>query len=93
MVDPAGVDTPGIAAPRRGSTRAEVVLGVDFGTSYTSAGAMIDGRVDLIRDNGDAVIPRRTMSFMTLGGCSRVNASVSTFVASWRAPPATGAAL
>jgi len=30
---------------------------VDFGTSYTSAGALIDGRVDLIRDNGDAVIP------------------------------------
>jgi len=57
MVDPAGVDTPGIAASRRGSTRAEVVLGVDFGTSYTSAGAMIDGRVDLVRDNGDAVIP------------------------------------
>ncbi len=57
MADPPGVDTPGIAAQRRGSTRAEVVLGVDFGTSYTSAGAMIDGRVDLIRDNGDPVIP------------------------------------
>ena len=27
---------------------------MDFGTSYTSAGALIDGRVDLIRDNGDA---------------------------------------
>jgi len=33
------------------------VLGVDLGTSFTSAGAWIDGRVDLVRDNGDPMIP------------------------------------
>lgn len=35
----------------------EIVLGVDFGTSYTSAGAWIDGRVELVVDNGDPTIP------------------------------------
>ena len=33
------------------------VLGIDFGTCYTSAGALVDGRVDLVRDNGDPMIP------------------------------------
>ncbi len=35
----------------------EILLGVDFGTSYTSAGALIDGRVELVVDNGDPMIP------------------------------------
>ena len=35
----------------------EIVLGVDFGTSYTSAGAWIDGQVHLVVDSGDAMIP------------------------------------
>ena len=33
------------------------VLGIDLGTSYSSAGAMIDGRLELVRDDGDAMIP------------------------------------
>jgi molecular chaperone DnaK (HSP70) len=36
---------------------ADVVLGIDFGTSCTSAGALIDDRVELVRDNTDPVIP------------------------------------
>ncbi len=35
----------------------DLVLGVDFGTSYTSAGAFVDGRVELVVDNGDPMIP------------------------------------
>ncbi len=35
----------------------EIVLGVDFGTSYTSAGALVDGRVEMVVDNGDPMIP------------------------------------
>jgi molecular chaperone DnaK len=35
----------------------EIVLGVDFGTSYTSAGAFIDGRVHLVVDKGDVMMP------------------------------------
>lgn len=35
----------------------EVILGVDFGTSYTSAGALIDGRVELVVESGDPMIP------------------------------------
>lgn len=35
----------------------EVVLGIDFGTGCTSAGALIGDRVELIQDNGDPVIP------------------------------------
>ena len=35
----------------------EILLGVDFGTSYTSAGELIDGRVELVVDNGDPMIP------------------------------------
>ncbi len=36
---------------------ADVVLGIDFGTSCTSAGALIGDRVELVRDNTDPVIP------------------------------------
>ena len=36
---------------------AEVILGIDFGTSCTSGGALIGDRVELIQDNGDVVIP------------------------------------
>lgn len=35
----------------------EIILGVDFGTSYTSAGALVDGRVELVVESGDAMIP------------------------------------
>jgi molecular chaperone DnaK (HSP70) len=35
----------------------EVVLGIDFGTSCTSAGALVGDRVELVQDNGDPVIP------------------------------------
>jgi molecular chaperone DnaK (HSP70) len=35
----------------------EVILGIDFGTSCTSAGALVGDRVELIQDNGDVVIP------------------------------------
>jgi molecular chaperone DnaK len=35
----------------------EIVLGVDFGTSFTSAGAFIDGQVHLVVDSGDPMIP------------------------------------
>src|SRR3954462_12007568 len=36
---------------------AEVIRGIDFGTSCTSGGALIGDRVELIQDNGDVVIP------------------------------------
>lgn len=35
----------------------EVILGIDFGTSCTSAGALVGDRVELIQDGGDFVIP------------------------------------
>ncbi len=35
----------------------EVVLGIDFGTSYSSAAAMVDGQVQPAMDGGDAQIP------------------------------------
>lgn len=35
----------------------ETVLGIDFGTSCTSAGTLIGERVELVRDNSDPVIP------------------------------------
>jgi molecular chaperone DnaK len=35
----------------------DVVLGIDFGTSCTSAGTLVGDRVELIRDNSDPVIP------------------------------------
>jgi molecular chaperone DnaK len=35
----------------------EVVLGIDFGTSYTSAGVLVGGRVELVHDQGDPAIP------------------------------------
>jgi molecular chaperone DnaK (HSP70) len=35
----------------------EVVLGIDFGTSCTSAGALVGDRVELVQDNGDPVVP------------------------------------
>jgi len=35
----------------------EVILGIDFGTSYTSGGILVGDRVELIQDNGDVVIP------------------------------------
>jgi molecular chaperone DnaK len=35
----------------------DIVLGIDFGTSCTTAGALVGDRVELIQDNGDVVIP------------------------------------
>lgn len=35
----------------------ELVLGIDFGTSYTSAGVLVDGQVELVADQGDPAIP------------------------------------
>ncbi len=35
----------------------DIILGIDFGTSCTSAGALVGDRVELIQDNGDVVIP------------------------------------
>jgi len=35
----------------------EVILGIDFGTSCTSAGALLGDRVELVQDSGDVVIP------------------------------------
>jgi molecular chaperone DnaK (HSP70) len=35
----------------------EITLGIDFGTSCTTAGALIGDRVELIQDGGDVVIP------------------------------------
>ena len=36
---------------------ADLVLGIDFGTTYTSAGALVDGRVELVQDQGDVAMP------------------------------------
>src|SRR4051812_9852144 len=36
---------------------ADVILGIDFGTSCTTAGALVGDRVELIQDSGDVVIP------------------------------------
>ncbi len=36
---------------------AETVIGVDFGTTYTSAGALVGGRVELVQDQGDPAMP------------------------------------
>ena len=41
----------------RGISRDEVVLGIDFGTSYTSAAALIDGRIEMVLDGGEPLIP------------------------------------
>ncbi len=35
----------------------EIILGVDFGTCYTSAGCLVDGRVELVVESGDPMIP------------------------------------
>lgn len=37
--------------------RAEIILGIDFGTSYSSAAALIDGEIQWVLDRGDAMIP------------------------------------
>lgn len=36
---------------------AEIILGIDFGTSYSSAAAIIDGEIQWVLDRGDAMIP------------------------------------
>jgi molecular chaperone DnaK len=39
------------------TARDGVVVGIDFGTSYSSAGALVDGNVELVLDDGDPMIP------------------------------------
>ena len=38
-------------------SRRECVLGVDFGTSYSTAATVVDGRIKFVVDNGDPMIP------------------------------------
>jgi len=35
----------------------DVILGIDFGTSCTSAGALVGDRVELVQEAGDSVVP------------------------------------
>jgi molecular chaperone DnaK len=35
----------------------ELILGLDFGTSYTSSGVLLDGRVEFILDDGETTTP------------------------------------
>jgi len=35
----------------------DIILGIDFGTSYTSAGVLVGDRVELVQDSGDSAIP------------------------------------
>ncbi len=35
----------------------ELTLGIDFGTSYSSAGALVDGKVHLVLEHGEPAIP------------------------------------
>jgi molecular chaperone DnaK len=35
----------------------ELLLGVDFGTSYSSAGVLLQGKVELVRDDGETATP------------------------------------
>ncbi len=35
----------------------EIILGIDFGTSYSSAAALIDGEIQWVLDRGDPMIP------------------------------------
>ncbi len=46
-----------VAAEESAGMDRELVLGVDFGTSHTSAGVYLDGRVQLVVDGGDPMIP------------------------------------
>ncbi len=47
----------GLGRPIRYAMSREVVLGIDFGSSTTSAGALIGDRIELLQDQGDRVIP------------------------------------
>jgi molecular chaperone DnaK len=38
-------------------TARELILGIDFGTSYSSAGVLLDGKVELVRDDGETTTP------------------------------------
>lgn len=35
----------------------EIVLGIDFGTTYSAAAALVNGRLEMVLDQGDAAIP------------------------------------
>ncbi len=37
--------------------QSEIILGIDFGTSYSSAAALIDGTIQWVVDRGDSMIP------------------------------------
>jgi molecular chaperone DnaK len=42
------------SAPQTGR---ELILGLDFGTSYSSSGVLLDGKVELVRDDGETTTP------------------------------------
>jgi molecular chaperone DnaK len=56
----------------------ELVLGIDFGSSTTSAGALIGDRVELLQDNGDRVIP--SVVYMPERGAPEVGRRATTRV-------------
>lgn len=39
------------------ASNSEIILGIDFGTSYSSAAALIGGKVQWVLDRGDSMIP------------------------------------
>ncbi len=39
------------------SNSSEIILGIDFGTTYASAGALVHGKVQLVLDRGETTIP------------------------------------
>ena len=43
--------------PVPASTAREPILGIDFGTCYTSAGVLRDGKVDMVLDDGETTTP------------------------------------
>ena len=44
-------------SPAAPPTARELILGVDFGTSYSSAGVLLDGKVELVKDDGETATP------------------------------------
>jgi molecular chaperone DnaK len=59
---------------------AEIMLGIDFGTSYTSAGALVGGKVELVQDHGDAAIP--SVVYIPKGGDLVVGSQAASRLAS-----------
>src|SRR5687768_13978750 len=44
-------------ADLRGVSAQEMIVGIDFGTCYTSAGVLVGDKVEMVLDQGDALIP------------------------------------